>query len=111
AQSPSPAAPGTGLDFEKQLDYMHNLMVVAFQCDVTRVTSFMMSDALGNRNLSFIPGLASLAGTDSGDHSVSHHSGDATLVARFRAMVLWKMGKVAGFLRTRKSTDAPRATH
>ena len=99
-----PAAPGTGLDFEKQLDYMHNLMVVAFQCDVTRVISFMMSDALSNRNLSFIPDLASLAGTDSGDHSVSHHSGDATLVARFRAMVLWKMGKVAGFLRTLKST-------
>jgi hypothetical protein len=99
-----PAAPGTGLDFEKQLDTMHSLMVVAFQCDLTRVMSFMMSDALSNRNLSFIPDLASLAGTDSGDHSVSHHSGDATLVARFRAMVLWKMAKIAGFLRTLKST-------
>ena len=63
-----PAAPGTGLDFDKQLDTMHNLMAIAFQCDVTRVISFMMSDALSNRNLSFIPEVAALPGTDSGDH-------------------------------------------
>ena len=54
---------------------MHNLMAIAFQCDVTRVISFMMSDALSNRNLSFIPEVAALPGTDSGDHSVSHHTG------------------------------------
>ena len=99
-----PAAPATGLDFDKQLDYMHTLMAIAFQCDVTRVISFMMSDALSNRNLSFIPEVAALEGTDSGDHSVSHHTGNATLVARFRAMVLWKMNKIAGFLRKLKTT-------
>jgi len=99
-----PAAPATGLDFDKQLDYMHNLMAIALQCDVTRVISFMMSDALSNRNLSFIPEVSALAGTDSGDHSVSHHAGAADLVAKFRAMVLWKMGKIAGFLRKLKST-------
>jgi hypothetical protein len=99
-----PAAPATGLDFTKQLDYMHGLMAIAFQCDVTRVISFMMSDALSNRNLSFIPEVAALPGTDSGDHSVSHHTGSAELVARFRAMVLWKMGKIAEFLRKLKTT-------
>jgi hypothetical protein len=99
-----PAAPGTGLDFTKQLDYMHNLMAIAFQCDVTRVITFMMSDALSNRNLSFIPEVAALPGTDSGDHSVSHHTGSAELVARFREMVLWKMARIAEFLRKLKAT-------
>jgi hypothetical protein len=102
-----PAAPGTGLDFTKQLDYMHSLMAIAFQCDITRVITFMMSDALSNRNLSFIPEVAALPGTDAGDHSVSHHTGSAELVARFRAMVLWKMNQIAGFLRKLKmTTDA-----
>jgi hypothetical protein len=98
-----PAAPATGMDYAKQVEYMHNLMAIAFQCDVTRVITFMMGDALSNRNLSFIPDVAA-AGGDAGDHSVSHHSGDAALVAKFRAMVVWKMEQIAAFLRKMKST-------
>jgi hypothetical protein len=97
-----PAAPGTGLDFQKQLDTMHTLMAIAFQCDVTRVITFMMGDALSNRNLGFIPDVMAVGG-DTGDHSVSHHTGDAMLVSKFRAMVLWKMQQIAGFLRKLKS--------
>jgi hypothetical protein len=93
-----PEAPGEGLDYVQQLAAMHELMAIAFQCDVTRVISFMMSDALSNRNLGFIPDVAMLGG-ETGDHSVSHHSGDTQLVAKFRAMVLWKMDQVAAFLR------------
>lgn len=99
----APAAPATGLDYTKQLDYMHNLMAIAFQCDITRVISFMMGDALSDRNLSFIPAV-SAAGGDANDHSVSHHTGQAPLVAKFREMVLWKMGIIAGFLRKLKTT-------
>jgi hypothetical protein len=98
-----PAAPATNLDFQKQLDTMHTLMALAFQCDITRVISFMMGDALNNRNLSFIPAV-SAEGGEAGDHSVSHHSGQASLVTKFRAMVLWKMEQIAGFLRKLKGT-------
>lgn len=102
----APAAPVTGMDLTKTLDYMHNLMVIAFQCDITRVITFMMGDALNDRNLSFIPEVAAVGG-DTNDHSVSHHSGQADLVAKFRAMVLWKQGQIAGFLRKLKmATDA-----
>jgi hypothetical protein len=97
-----PAAPATGLDFAKQLDYLHNLMAIAFQCDVTRVITFMMGDALNNRNLAFIPTVAETGG-EAGDHAVSHHSGDAALVSKFRAMVLWKMEQIAAFLRKLKT--------
>ncbi|HYO94892.1 MAG TPA: DUF1552 domain-containing protein [Polyangiaceae bacterium] len=96
-----PTAPAAALDFPKQLDYMHTLMALAFQCDVTRVITFMMSDALTSRNLSFIPAVAA-AGGDAGDHSVSHHSNSAALVAKFRAMFIWKMEQIAGFIRKLK---------
>jgi hypothetical protein len=101
-----PAAPGAGLDFQKQLDYMHTLMAVALQCDVTRVITFMMGDALSNRSLAFIPDVAA-AGGEAADHTVSHHSGDAVLMAKFRAMVLWKMGQIGNFLRKLKSLTDP----
>ena len=97
-----PAAPAAGLDFPKQLDYMHNLMAIALQCDITRVITFMMGDALNNRSLAFIPDVAAIGG-DAGDHAVSHHATDAALIAKFRAMVLWKMDQIGGFIRKLKS--------
>jgi hypothetical protein len=102
----APAAPVTGMNFETQLEYMHNLMAIALQCDITRVISFMMGDALSNRNLSFIPAVSAVGG-DAGDHSVSHHSGDMTLVSKFRAMTLWKMEQIAKFLRKLKTLTDP----
>ena len=86
---------------------MHTLMAVAFQCDVTRVITFMMGDAISNRSLAFIPEVAA-AGGEAADHTVfAHHLGDPALVAKFRAMVLWKMGQIAGFLRKLKSSTDP----
>lgn len=94
----APDAPAPDLDYSGQLSVMHELMAIAFQCDVTRVISFMMGDALSNRNLGFIPAVA-LIGGETGDHAVSHHSDDSQLVAKFRAMVVWKMEQVGKFLR------------
>ncbi len=112
AQTPSavacaaPAAPATGLDFQRQLDTMHSLMAIAFQCDITRVITFMMGDALNDRNLSFIAEVAAVGGS-ANDHSVSHHTGQADLVAKFRLMVLWKMEQIGAFLRKLKGlTDS-----
>lgn len=104
AQCEPPEVPAENLqdDFRKQLSVMHELMAIAFQCDLTRVITFMMGDALNNRNLSFISDVADLGG-DAGDHSVSHHSGDATMIAKYRAMVLWKMERIAEFLRVLQS--------
>jgi hypothetical protein len=93
-----PDAPQAGMSFQNQLGFMHELMGIALQCDATRVITFMMGDALNNRNLGFIAEVAALGG-DAGDHSVSHHSGNANLVAKFRAMVLWKMEQIASFVR------------
>jgi hypothetical protein len=45
------------------------------------------------------------AGGEAGDHTVSHHSGDAALLAKFRAMVLWKQEQIAAFVRRLSTTQ------
>ncbi len=102
----APTAPGSNLAFTDQVEVMHEIMAVALQCDLTRVITFMLGDALSDRNLSFIPEVAALGGNAS-DHSVSHHAGRSDLVAKFRAMVLWKMGQIAGFLQKLKQRQDP----
>lgn len=87
-----PTVDGDG-DFRTKLTQMHELMAVALQCDLTRVITFMMGDAQNNRSLGFIPEVAALGG-DAGDHGVSHES-----TPKFRAMVVWKMEQIAGFVR------------
>lgn len=94
----APTGPDSNLDFTQTVDYMHRLMALAFQCDVTRVISFMLGDALSDRNLGFIPDVSSVGG-ESNDHAVSHHAGDSALLAKFRAMVLWKQTRIAELLR------------
>ena len=100
ARCTPPTAPASNLtqNFTNQLTYMHELMAIALQCDITRVITFMMGDALSNRNLSFIPGVSAIGG-EAADHTVSHHTGDPNLLAKFRAMVLWKQEQIASFVR------------
>lgn len=98
-----PMTPATNLsqNFTNHIAYMHELMAIALQCDLTRVITFMQGDALSNRNLSFIPDVAA-AGGEAADHTVSHHTGDPGLLAKFRAMVLWKQEQIASFVRRRR---------
>ncbi|HWZ88505.1 MAG TPA: DUF1552 domain-containing protein, partial [Polyangiaceae bacterium] len=70
-----PAAPMDPTDFPAQVDINHQLISLAFQCDITRVVSFMHGYALGGRSFPFI-GI-----TDNG-HSITHHSGDPTKIAQ-----------------------------
>jgi hypothetical protein len=97
-----PATPTTGLgtdntQFPQFLEYMHQLMAIALQCDITRVISFMMGDAQNPRNLSFIPAVAALGGTLE-DHPISHNMDAGVLLAKYRQAVLWKMGEISIFL-------------
>ena len=101
-----PERPPAGLtnnsEFRRQLDVMHDLMVIAFQCDITRVVTFMQTDPISDRNFSFIPGVIGAGGVSS-DHAMSHHSGDPEMIEQFKATVRWKMEQIAGFLQKMKS--------
>lgn len=96
-----PAPAGGRLPVPDQLAAMHGLIAVAFQCDLTRVITFMMGDPLTDRSFSFVPDVAAVGG-DAGEHAVSHHSNQAPLVAKYRAMILWKMARIAELVRKLK---------
>jgi hypothetical protein len=101
-----PEQPPTGLtansEFRRQLEVMHELMAVAFQCDITRVITFMQTDPISDRSYSFVPGVTGAGGVSS-DHAMSHHSGDPAMIEQFRAMVAWKMEQIGNFIRRLKN--------
>lgn len=55
--------------YMEHIRLMGDMMVLAFQTDVTRVCSFMFANAASNKSYRFI-------GVNEGHHSLSHHQGD-----------------------------------
>ncbi len=62
-------------DFEEHAKLMSDLMVVAFQTDMTRVITFMMAREGSNRSYRSI-------GISDGHHSVTHHQNDPEKFAK-----------------------------
>ncbi|MEP6536596.1 MAG: DUF1552 domain-containing protein [Bryobacteraceae bacterium] len=62
-------------DFEDHAKLMSDLIVIAFQTDMTRVVSFMMAREGSNRSYRSI-------GVSDGHHSVTHHQNEAEKIAK-----------------------------
>ena len=62
-------------DFEDHAKLMSDLMVIAFQTDMTRVITFMMAREGSNRSYRSI-------GVSDGHHSVTHHQNDPEKIAK-----------------------------
>ncbi|MDQ6677296.1 MAG: DUF1552 domain-containing protein [Acidobacteriota bacterium] len=62
-------------EFEEHAKLMSDLMVIAFQTDMTRVISFMMAREGSNRSYRSI-------GIADGHHSVTHHQNDPEKIAK-----------------------------
>ncbi len=62
---------GIPADFAEHIRLMGDMMVLAFQADLTRVCSFMFANDGNNRNYKEI-------GVSDGHHEVSHHGTDAS---------------------------------
>jgi hypothetical protein len=62
-----PARPaGVPFDYEEHIKLMYDLMVLAYQADVTRVMTFMISREVSNRTYPQV-------GVTDGHHAISHH--------------------------------------
>jgi hypothetical protein len=70
---------------------MCDLMVLAFQSDLTRVATFMIANEGSNRSYPFI-------GVPDGHHDVSHHGGSAEKQAKIRTINLFHMRQFAYLL-------------
>jgi hypothetical protein len=66
---------GIPADYQEHLRLLGDLLVLAFQCDLTRIASFVFANDGSNRN--YRP-----AGVSDGHHDISHHGGDAAKQAK-----------------------------
>jgi hypothetical protein len=91
-----PAKPTNPADFPAQVDINHQLISLAFQCDVTRVVTFMHGHGLGGRSFPFI-------GITENGHTVSHHGGVASVIAQKVMIDSWCITQFVAFLQMLKA--------
>lgn len=77
-----------------------DLAALAFQCDITRVISFMFGRGNSMQDFAFLFG-----GEGSEHHYVSHHGGRADYLNKLREIDRWEVNEVANFLS--KLEDTP----
>lgn len=86
-----PERPADSLDYPGQVAVMNDLMALAFQCDITRVISFMLGNAGSGRSYEFI-------GVKGGHHELSHHQGLPENLAALQAIDTWEIQQLASLL-------------
>ena len=91
-----PAETGESLEYKEQLNLLTDMMVLAFQGDVTRVSTFMFARAGSNRNYRSI-------GVPDGHHELSHHGGRPEKLQKIRQINRFHVEQLAYFLERLKS--------
>ncbi len=95
---PTMAKPdGVPLEFSEHAQLMFNLMALALQTDVTRISTFMMAREGSNRAYREI-------GVPEGHHGLSHHRNDPVLMDKIAKINRHHMEQFANFLRKLKAT-------
>ena len=84
--------------FEEHVGLMYDLLAVAYQADITRVFTFMLSRELSQRTYPQI-------GVTEQHHSVSHHGNDAQKIGQNVKVNTYHMGLFARFLQKLRSTQ------
>lgn len=86
-----PDRPGRGLDVPTRVDIMSDLMKIAFECDLTRVITFMLANGGSGRSHSWI-------GTPGNHHGFSHHQGNPASHLALSQINTWEIEVFASFL-------------
>jgi hypothetical protein len=90
--------PATTLWFPDKVAALTDLMVMAFQCDLTRITTFMLGNAASNQAFDFL-------GVPRAHHQISHHQGDADNITDLRTIATWEIDQFAALLKALDATD------
>ncbi len=95
---PSIAKPdGIPLEFGEHAQLMFNLLTLALQADITRISTFMLAREGSNRPYREI-------GVPEGHHGLSHHRNDPALMDKVAKINRYHMEQFAYFLGKLKST-------
>src|SRR5260370_5539996 len=98
--------PAAFTDYPTHVKVMLDRIVVAFQCDATRVISFMEGNSASNPTHPFLT--ANGAPITQGHHNISHHGGNPTNIAQLIAIATWEFQQVAYLLSKMKAVpDGP----
>ncbi|MEC7922558.1 MAG: DUF1552 domain-containing protein [Planctomycetota bacterium] len=91
-----PDAPGRRMGFKQHVNLMTDLMVLAFQADVTRVSSLMFARAGSNRSYREVS-------VPDGHHGLSHHQGNESNLEKIRRIDRFHVEQFAYFVEKLKS--------
>jgi len=83
---------GVPADYGEHIRIMGDMMVLAFQADLTRVCTFMFANEGSNRNYRHI-------GVSDGHHDISHHGGDEAKLEAKRKIDLFHTQQLAYILK------------
>jgi hypothetical protein len=93
-----PARPaGVPFDYEEHIKLMYDLMVLAYQADVTRVMTFMISREVSNRTYPQV-------GVTDGHHAISHHQNRAEKMDKNVKIQTYNIGQFGYFLEKMQNT-------
>jgi hypothetical protein len=94
----NPEAPiGMPDAFDDHLDVTYNLMHLAYQGDISRVFTFMLSHEATDRGYAHI-------GIPEQHHNISHHGNDPEKLAKYAKIATYQIVKFAAFLDKLKAT-------
>src|SRR5690606_29881374 len=82
-----------------------DLAALAFQCDITRVISFMFGRGNSLQDFAFL-----LNGQGNEHHYISHHGGNSDSLNKLRAIGRWEVQEVANFLLKLEATSEGEGT-
>lgn len=82
---------GTGIpdEFPEHIEVMLDLMVLAFQADATRVSTFMFANDVSGRNFSFLDGVSG------SHHELSHHQNKQSKIDQYQLINRWHVQQFA----------------
>jgi hypothetical protein len=85
------AAPGDDPDVRVRVQNMLDLVALAYQCDLTRVVTFMLGNAGSNRTYPFLD-------IPDAHHEISHHQDDPAKIAKLQTIDTWEVEQLAYLL-------------
>jgi hypothetical protein len=88
---------GVPFDFEEHVRLMYDLMVLAYQANISRVVTFMVSREVSNRTYTQV-------GVSDGHHAISHHQNRPEKMAKNVLIQTFNVNMFAQFLERLKTT-------
>jgi hypothetical protein len=88
---------GVPFNYEEHIKLMYELMALAYQADVTRVITFMISREVSNRTYPQV-------GVTDGHHAISHHQNRAEKMEKNVRIQTYNVGQFSYFLEKLRDT-------